>query len=212
MLVEYNFYVPKGMDEQEETAPEPAPAEPTAEVTPELPEPTDPTGAATPAVGEPAPELPSTETPEPMPVDTSTGGEVEVDITELINSTKDTKDKIDGTNELLNTVVSKFEELEAKMASFNEILDRLNQIEHDFEKRLPTPVEKLEMRSMDSFPYSIKLSDFWSEETEDIDTDGITKNGKEYILTPEEVKKDYNPSTVKNSFGVENPEDQDFNR
>lgn len=211
MLVEYNFYVPKGVDEQEEAAPEVAPTEPTAEVTPELPEPTDPTGAATPAVGEPAPELPSPDAPEPMPADTSTG-EVEVDITDLVKSTNDTKEKIDGTNELLNTVVSKFEELEAKMASFNEILDRLNQIEQDFEERLPTPVEKLEMRSMDSFPYSVKLSDFWSEETEDIDNDGIAKNGKEYVLTPEEVKKDYNPSTIKNSFGVENPEDQEFNR
>ena len=199
MLVEYNFYIPKNVDEQEVTPPGDAPA------TTDLPTPTEPTGAATPAIPEPTPELPTT------PKEEEKGGEVEVDITDLVNSTKDTKDKIEGTNELLNTIVSKFEELENKIASFDEIIGRLDQIEQDFEKRLPTPVEKLEMRSMDSFPYSVKLSDYWKDETENIEGEDTTKQGKEYVLTPEDIKKDYNPSTIKTSFSVENPEDQDFN-
>lgn len=200
MLVEYNFYIPKNVDEQEATPPVDAPAEAL-----DLPTPTEPTGAATPATPEPTPELPTT------PKEEEKGGEVEVDITDLVNSTKDTKDKIEGTNELLNTIVSKFEELENKIASFDEIIGRLDQIEQDFEKRLPTPVEKLEMRSMDSFPYSVKLSDYWKDETENIEGEDTTKQGKEYVLTPEDIKKDYNPSTIKTSFSVENPEDQDFN-
>lgn len=187
------------MDEQEVTPPGDAP------VPSDIPVPTEPTGAATPATPEPTPELPTTSKEEEK------GGEVEVDITDLVNSTKDTKDKIEGTNELLNTLVSKFDELESKIASFDEIIGRLNQIEQDFEKRLPTPVEKLEMRSMDSFPYSVKLSDYWKEETENIEGEDTTKQGEEYVLTPEDIKKDYNPSTIKTSFGVESSEDQDFN-
>lgn len=201
LLVEYNFYIPKGMDEQDvpptdapvgDVPAEPAPAEPTA----------------TPATPEVMPELPT-----PQPEETpNKDGEVEVDITDLVNSTKDTKDKIDGTNELLNSLISKFDELENRMSSFDQILNRIDKIEQDFEKRLPTPVEKLEMRSMDSYPYSVKLSDFWSEETENLGDSNTEEDKNEYILTPEDIKKDYNPSTVKTSFSVQNPEDQDFNQ
>lgn len=208
LLVEYNFYIPKSMDEQDVPGGDvpPAPDAPIEEP-PAPPAPENLGGA--PAPTEPAPDAPAIDTPpmgEPNP---SEKGEVEVDITDLVNSTKDTKDKIDGTNELLNSLISKFDELETKMTSFDEILNRIDKIEQDFEKRLPTPVERLEMRSMDSYPYSVKLTDFWSEEVADIDGEE-KNNGEEYVLTPEDVKKDYNASTIKTSFNVQNPEDQDF--
>ena len=209
LLVEYNFYIPKSMDEQDIPGAAPAGGDAPAPVedTPAPPAPEDLGGAPAPTT--PAPDAPPLTPPaeEPKPGDS---GEVEVDITDLVNSTKDTKDKIEGTNELLNSLISKFDELETKMTSFDEILNRIDKIEQDFEKRLPTPVEKLEMRSMDSYPYNVKLSDFWSDEVEQIDGDDETKSGEEYILTPEEVKKDYNASTIKTSFNVQNPEDQDL--
>jgi hypothetical protein len=168
------------------------------------------TPAVAPAPTETTPDAPAIDAPMEVP-NPSEKGEVEVDITDLVNSTKDTKDKIEGTNELLNSLISKFDELETRMTSFDEILNRIDKIEQDFEKRLPTPVEKLEMRSMDSYPYSVKLSDFWSEEVDSIDGEEKTQ-GEEYILTPEDVKKDYNASTIKTSFNVQKPEDQDFQR
>lgn len=205
-MVEYNFYMPKGVDEQDvpggDAGVPPAPDAP-IEDTPAPPAPQDLGGAPAPTT--PAPDAPALDAPAEKP-----SGEVEVDITDLVNSTKDTKDKIDGTNELLNSLISKFDELESKMTSFDEILNRIDKIEQDFEKRLPTPVEKLEMRSMDSYPYNIKLSDFWSDEVESIDGEDEINSGEEYVLTPEEVKKDYNASTIKTSFNVQNPEDQDL--
>lgn len=197
--------MPKSMDEQDVPGGDVPPA-PEAD-TPAPPAPEDLGGAPAPTT--PAPDAPALDAPvgETKP---NEKGEVEVDITDLVNSTKDTKDKIEGTNELLNSLISKFDELETKMTSFDEILNRIDKIEQDFEKRLPTPVEKLEMRSMDSFPYSVKLSDFWSDEVEKIDGEDEIKSGEEYVLTPEEVKKDYNASTIKTSFNVQNPEDQDL--
>ena len=209
MLVEYNFYIPKGMDEQD--AP-PAGEEnleptPTPGGDPTLTPPTDPTGAGAPATPEPTPGLPTAGTPtEPTP---NAEGEVELDITDLINSTKDTKGKIDGINELLNNLMTKFDDFENKISSFDQILNRIDSLEKDFDKRMPTPVEKLEMRSMDSFPYSVKLSDFWKEENEEI---GDEKHEQEHALTPEDIKKDYNASTIKTTFDIKNPEDQDFER
>lgn len=202
MLVEYNFYVPKNMDEQE--SPIPADALPPGDApAPEnLPAPEEPMGA--PAMGEPMPDAPSPMTePQPQPEEE---GEVEVDITDLVNSSKDTKEKIEGTNELLNNLLSKFEEFESKMSSFDQIINRIDNLEQDIDKRLPTPIEKLEMRSMDSYPYSVKLTDFWKDEIEEIDG----QEQKDYTLNPEEIKKDYNPSTIKTSFDVQNPEDQDY--
>lgn len=200
MLVEYNFYIPNGMDEQEVAPPtEPTPAE-ASEPTPELP--ADIESATT---GEPA-------LPTDLPTDTSTNekGEVEIDITDLVNSSKDTKEKIEGTNELLNNLISKFDEFENKMSAFDQIVGRIDQLEQDLDKRLPTPVEKLEMRSLDSFPYSVKLSDFWSEEVDNIEDDVTKTDNEEYILTPEDIKKDYSASSIKTSFDVQSPEDQDY--
>jgi len=195
ILVEYNFYMPSGMDEQEAPPADAAVPEPPAE----------PTGA--PATPETSPELSAPADVPPMEEPTpNESGEVELDITDLVNSTKDTKDKIEGTNELLNTLLSKFDEFESKMSSFDQILSRMDELEKDLDKRLPTPVEKLEMRAMDSFPYNVKLTDFWSEETEELDN-----QEKEYTLTPDEVKKDYNASNIKNSFDIKKPEDQDYN-
>lgn len=205
MLVEYNFYIPKGMDEQDVPA---APAEPT-DAPVDAPAPPD-APAGEPATPEPTAELPGggePTTPEPAP---NAEGNVELDITDLVNSTKDTKDKIEGTNELLNSLIGKFDEFEGKLSSFDQVLSRIDKLEQDFEKRLPTPVEKLEMRSMDSFPYSVKLSDFWKDETEDIEGSEMNKEGDNYTLTPDDVKKDYDASSIKTSFDVQNPDDQQF--
>ena len=36
---------------------------------------------------------------------------------------------------------------------------KIDSLENELEKRAPTPTEKIEMRSLDSYPYNIKLSD-----------------------------------------------------
>lgn len=208
MLVEYNFYIPKGMDEQDVPPADPgaAPADPGAAPTDAVTPPADPTAA--PATPEPTPDVPAAgiETTEPAP---NAEGEVELDITDLVNSTKDTKEKIEGTNELLNSLMAKFDEFESKISSFDQILNKIDSLEKDFDKRMPTPVEKLEMRSMDSFPYSVKLTDFWNDETENIENEEGKEDG--YSLTPEDVKKDYSPSDIKTSFDIQKSEDQSFN-
>lgn len=195
--------MPKGVDEQE--APTPAPEPPAdPEGLPATPEPTPPPGGGAPL---PDPTMGAGAAPtEPTP---NEKGEVEVDITDLVNSSKDTKEKIEGTNELLNNLLSKFEEFESKMSSFDQIINRINNLEQDIDKRLPTPIEKLEMRSMDSYPYSVKLTDFWKDEVEEIENSQGNEDG--YTLTDDDVKKDYSPSDVKSSFDIQNPKDQSFN-
>ncbi|RKX92335.1 MAG: hypothetical protein DRP84_10205 [Spirochaetes bacterium] len=68
-------------------------------------------------------------------------------------------------------------------------------------------MEKLEMRSMDSFPYSVKLTDYW-EDKEGYDT-GEGNDEEEYVITKKEVD-DYSSSDIRHSFDYDvNAEDDE---
>ena len=67
----------------------------------------------------------------------------------------------------------------------DKIVDKINQLEIKVEKyRNKTPEEKLELRSLDSYPFNQKLTDFFEDKKSDMEQTG--KN--EYILRPEDVE------------------------
>ena len=89
-------------------------------------------------------------------------------------------------------------------------MNRLNSLENKIEKyREKTPQEKLELRSLDSYPFNQKLSNFFDDKQEDME-----KTGKhEYVLTSDQVE-DINSSDIKNSFqpGGGDSYDNEFKR
>jgi len=87
-------------------------------------------------------------------------------------------------------------ELTSKLDNMDQIVNKIDELEQEIEKRNPTPVERLEMRSMDSFPYTVKLTDFWNNK------DGYEtgEEEKEYVLTQKDVDYDYNEREVRDSF------------
>ncbi len=184
------------IEEQEEEVTDVAPAEgedlPTEEPAMELPEelpeelPTE-----EPAIEEPDMSLPTEE-----PTSTEEG-EVEVDVTDLVKKTEETKNSVTGLDSKIGSLMNTFSELETKLASMDNIIAKIDELEKEIEKRNPTPVEKLEMRSMSSFPYNIKLSDYWSDKE---GYDISEPEDKEYILTQKDVESDYNEADIKNSF------------
>lgn len=216
LLVEYNFYVPKSVDEQktpEQTPGQdmediPPPSEPTNTntVPPEAngkmgvdPSTDIPTDTATPETTDSSSELSNlADANPPQEQSTENEGDVTVDITDLVSSTNDTKNKIEGTNELLNNLMSKFTELEGKISSFDRIVNKIDSLEKDFEKRLPTPVEKLELRSKDSYPYNLKLTDVFKNYLDGSEDDKTQT--QDYTLTQDDVTKDYNALDIKSSF------------
>lgn len=174
------------IDEQEEDVTDVAPAE---EPTLELP-------TEEPAIEEPAMEL-STEEPTMDMGTPSADGEVEVDVTDIVKSTEETKNSVTGLDTKIGSLMSTFSDLETKLASMDTIISKIDQLEKEIEKRNPTPIEKLEMRSMSSFPYNIKLTDYWNDK-EGYDT--TEPEEKEYILTQQDVDDDYSESEIKNTF------------
>ena len=93
----------------------------------------------------------------------------------------------------------------------------------ELQKRVPTPVEKLQLQSLHSFPYNVKLTDYWVPTEEDkykyavanVKTNmnddptfnvnvknlpNIQKEPEEYTLRASDIMKGYNETMVKNSF------------
>lgn len=135
--------------------------------------------------------------------------EVEIDVTELVNGTKEAKASSDMVNQKMETLMNQFQELEQRLEKISNLVStKVDDLENEVEKRMPTPEEKLEMRSLDSFPYSLKLTDYWSEKEGPYDV--LKKNSKEpkeYVLTQKDVNFDYNQQNIKNTFSSDYEEE-----
>ena len=126
-------------------------------------------------------------------MDSEETGSEELEITDLVNAQKETQTKQD---DYFGQLFGQLEELTSKLADMDQIVDKINQLEMKVDKMRPkTPEEKLELRSLDSYPFNQKLSDFFEDKEEDLEKTG--KN--EYILTSDEVE-DYSPSEIKKTF------------
>ena len=174
-----------------------------------LPLPADEVGDAPADELTPAPES-TEEVPEPVDVETDPDVEVvgdetttnelsddegteELDVTELVTTQKDISDKQD---EYMDTMFSKLEDLTSKLGEMDTILNKINDLEQKVEKyRQKSPEEKLQLRSLDSYPFNQKLSDFFMDKQDEFEQTG--KN--EYILTSDEVEN-YSDSDIKKSF------------
>ena len=121
------------------------------------------------------------------------GGSEELEITDLVNSQKEIQTKQD---DYFTQLFGQLEDLTSKLSDMDQIVDKINQLEIKVDKMKPkTPEEKLELRSLDSYPFNQKLSDFFEDKEEDLEKTG--KN--EYILTSDEIE-DYSPSEIKKTF------------
>jgi len=166
-------------------------------------EPVDDTNAQTPEV---APEAPVAE---PAPMEEPSGDEIELDVTELVKGSEAAKQSADAANSKIEQLMSMVDKLENQLTSMSKISNKIENLEKEIERRNPTPKEKLEMRSLDSYPYSVKLSDFWSEKGDRYDTGTEPKKPEEYVLTQKDVDDDYSESNIEDSFD-DDYEESDF--
>ena len=154
-------------------------------------------------------ELPSEEIPSDQPTETS-GDEIELDVTELVRGSEAAKESADAANDKIAQLMDMVSKLETQVSGMNTITSKIDDLEKEIERRNPTPVEKLEMRSLDSFPYNIKLSDFWAEKGERYDTGSEEKKPTEYVLTQQDIDNDYIESDIEDSFDVDDYEENNM--
>jgi hypothetical protein len=143
--------------------------------------------------------------PGPMdaPADPAMGDTEEIDITDLVNMTKSLKKDIEGTQNDHSTVIgkmddvfTKLDDLASKLSEMDSLVQKIEQLGTEVKQMKPeTPQERLEMRSLDSYPFNQKPTDFFSQKQEEMRASG--KN--EYVLTKDDVN-DFTPETLRDTF------------
>ena len=158
----------------------------------------NPANAEEPAMPEPA--MPPVEpTVEPA------ADEEEIDVTELVDSTQDAKSAANKASHNTQLLMKKLEDLESRIASMDAVSGKIDALEKEIVKRNPTNVEKLEMQSLHSGPYTQKLTDYWADKHGAYDVMGNDKK-EEYVLDKDTIDSDYSEGDIKQSFAVK-PED-----
>lgn len=136
------------------------------------------------------------------------GDEIELDVTELVNSSEEAKASADAANSKIEQLMGMVAKLEGKLSSMDAIGQKIDNLEAEVEKRVPTENEKLELRSLDSAPFKMRLGDYWKDKEGQYDVMGTEdKEPKEYKLTQDDVDN-YSDADIKNSFDNEYTEDE----
>ena len=160
-----------------------------------------------------APMDPAAPTSDPLaaPANVPAEGDTteEIDITDLVNMTKSLKKDVeDNKNEhgdvigKMDDVFSKLTDLEQKLSQMDQVMAKIDELGAKVDASKPkTGVEKLEMRSLDSYPFNEKPQEFFAHKQGEMAASG--KN--EYVLTKDDVVN-YPTDTIKTSF---NPNQED---
>ena len=188
-----NKYAKKMIMEQEVP---PAPPAPDLAAEPSLEPPAPGAEAPAPVDAPPAPEMDSTE---------------EIDITDLVNMTKsikkdidDNKAEYDGVVNKMDDVFTKLSDLESKLVQMDQVMLKIDELGSKVENmKEPSAQEKLEMRSLDSYPFNQNPQQFFAQKQGEMRQSG--KN--EYVLTKQEIDE-YPKDMIKQSFNPEKQEDE----
>jgi hypothetical protein len=134
----------------------------------------------------------------------------EIDITDLVNMTKSIKKDIDNHVSSQTDVVTKMDDvftklsdLENKLSAMDQLFQKIEMLDTKIESvKEPSPEERLEMRSLDSYPFNQNPQQFFAQKQGEMKRSG--KN--EYVLTKDDVEN-YS-DTIKDTFNPDIEEDE----
>jgi len=106
----------------------------------------------------------------------------------------------------MDDAFSKLSELETKLSQMDQVLAKIDDLGAKIETmKPPTPVEKLEMRSLDSYPFNQKPNDFFAVKQEEMKASG--KN--EYVLTKSDIEN-YSKEDIAQTFNPNQENEFEF--
>lgn len=206
----YKFYEAEG----DEVAPEEAPLDAAPEEAP--------VDAGMDTTGE---EMPADEVaPEEAPVDAgmdTTGevapeggeGDVEVDVTELVNSTKDMAAKADdivqkiaNSSEKIEAIINKVNSVEQNLQKMDSLVQQMDALTKQVElMRPPTEEERRKVLAKDSYPFNVTQDEYMAGSGVKTQTDLEKRPDKMSMM--DNLMNNYNETDIKNSFySVDNKE------
>jgi len=137
----------------------------------------------------------------------------EIDVTDIVKKSEDAKSYSEKAvkaaeegKSMITDLMSKFDALQNSLSKIDTVANELNVIKKDIQSQKPK--EKLELRSLDSYPFNVKLTDYWNDEklkdNYEINggkPDGQSEDGqvKVWKLDPNDAK-DFSNVDIKKSF------------
>jgi len=137
----------------------------------------------------------------------------EIDVTDIVKRADDAKGYAEkavtaaeeGKN-MIQDLMTKFEALQSSLSKIDTVSNEIQSIKKDIQSQKPK--EKLELRSLDSYPFNVKLTDYWNDEKvkSNYEINGGTPDAespdgevKVWKLDPKEAKN-FSTVDIKKSF------------
>ena len=171
--------------------------------------------------------------PNAMPQDPNMGGEMPpmddmggedetvIDVDDITNAQEKMNSKVNVVGKGLGEVDDKIESLLQSLSKMEAMINNNNQeiakFKAEFEKRNPTQTEKLNLRSLDSYPFNVNPKDYWAQKSVDPNSNysGYSNNEepttKEYVITNSDVD-DFSEREMQDSFDIDDDLKQDINK
>lgn len=159
---------------------------------------------------------------DPMMDDELEGEDEEViDVDDLTNAQEKVNDKVNIVGQDLGQVDDKISQLLSTLEKMEQMINNNNQeiqnFKQEFEKRNPTQTEKLNLRSLDSYPFNVSPQKYWAEKGMDPNSnyssyaDNQQPTTQEYQITNNDVD-DFDERAIEQSFDVADELQQDLKK
>lgn len=139
-----------------------------------------------------------------------------IDVDDLTKAQQKTSDRVNKVGRNLEDVDDKIIKMAHMINSLEKMIDTQNKdimdLRKEFIKRNPTQTEKLNLRSLDSYPFNVQPTDYWDRINKsggnyEAYSDNNEPTTHEYEITNDDVD-DYNEADIANSFDVGDDMDQ----
>ena len=175
----------------------------------------DPMGGADGSMADSTGGLDPMSTPAP---DDKDSDDVVIDVDDVVKAQEKTNDKVNDVGRDLGTVDRRIEKLLGALEDMQGVIDKnyaeIADLKNEFEKRNPTQTEKLNLRSLDSYPFNIRPTDYWKQKAMDGNyyayADNDEPTTKEYTITNDDVRDV--SDDIANTFDIPEDDIQDFNK
>lgn len=142
-----------------------------------------------------------------------------IDVDDITNAQEKTNDKVNSVGRDLGKVDNRIEKLINAIDKLETMFDKNNQdivdLRKEFEKRNPTQTEKLNLRSLDSYPFNVRPTDYWAEKAKNSNYSAYADNQEpttnEYVITNSDVD-DFNDREIADSFFIDDDLNQDIKK
>lgn len=144
-----------------------------------------------------------------------------IDVEDITNAQEKTNDKVNLVGRNLGQVDDKIESLMQALSKMEVMINKNNDeianFKQEFEKRNPTQTEKLNLRSLDSYPFNVNPKDYWEKKGIDPNSnytgyaDNDESTTKEYEITNNDVD-DFDEKSIADSFNIDDDLNQDIKK